>query len=59
MAELKLKDYAIVATDKETGEAYCKVLSALQVQLVNTLLRDETDVIRFTKVHGFELRKKA
>jgi len=25
MTELKLKDYAIVATDEVTGEAYCKV----------------------------------
>lgn len=59
MAELKLKDYAIVATDEETGEAYCKVLSALEVQLVTTLLRGENDILKFIKVHAFELRKKA
>jgi len=58
MTELKLKDYVIVATDEATGEAYCKVLSAFEVQLIMTLIADEDKQLQFRKVHGFELRAK-
>lgn len=59
MPELKLEDFVIVATDEETGEAYCRGLSTLEVHLVQMIIRGDDDTIRFIKVHGFELRKKA
>jgi len=58
MTKLKLKDYAIVATDELTGEAYCKVLSAIDIQLILALISDEDKQLKFRKVHGFELRAK-
>ena len=58
MTELKLKDYAIVATDGVTGEAYCKTLSAFEIHVIMTLIGDEDKQIHFRKVHGFELRAK-
>ena len=56
--ELKLNGYAIVATDENTGEAYCKTLSDFEATVLLGLIADDSGECKFRKVHSFELRGK-
>jgi hypothetical protein len=58
MDNLKLKDYAIIATDEVTGEAFCRKLTEFEVMLFQGIIADNSKKLSFQKVHGFELRAK-